>query len=314
VVFQGNNVKDEDSYHAFFNDLGSAPSTISAGHFADFYGMLPGNVVEQADAVRAYTQAPLMGTKTWVRIPREEWPKEWKGMRDPVCPLRLALYGHPDSGSCWEVWNDAKMREIGFRPIDGWSGCYFHDKKKALLTVYVDDFKMAGPKKSVAELWKLISQRIELEDPTPPGRYLGCMHKACKLEILEDEQPMAGLPGIPASSGGQPLSKDGSVESKKKCTVNGMVYDLSSFVSQCLDLYEELAGPNFRPYKKVGTPFVAEAEGSKKAEDEEPGALASIALRVLMKVFYAARVGRYDIMKAVTYLAKKVLKLSLIHI
>ena len=28
--------------------------------------------------------------------PRNRWPKEWKGMKDPVCPLRLASYGHPD--------------------------------------------------------------------------------------------------------------------------------------------------------------------------------------------------------------------------
>jgi len=100
VVFQGNNVKDEESMQALFNDLGSSPSTIAAGHFADFYGMLEGHIVQQADAVRAYTQAPLMGTKTWVRIPREEQPPSWRRFRDPVCPLLLALYGHPDSGSC----------------------------------------------------------------------------------------------------------------------------------------------------------------------------------------------------------------------
>ena len=122
-MFQGNNVKDENAYASPFKDLDSAPSTHAFGHCADFFGMLDGHIVEQADAARAYTQAPLMGTKTWVRIPREEWPSHWLKMRDPVCPLRLALYGHPDSGSCWEVWNDEKMREIGFAPFPQWTGC-----------------------------------------------------------------------------------------------------------------------------------------------------------------------------------------------
>ena len=93
-------MKDEHSFNALFNDLGSSPSTIATGHFADFYGLLPGHVAQQADAIRPYTQALLMGIRTWVRLPREGWPERWKAMRDPVCALRLALHGYPDSGSC----------------------------------------------------------------------------------------------------------------------------------------------------------------------------------------------------------------------
>lgn len=39
---------------------------MAAGKFADFYGTLKGLTIEQVDAVRAYTQAPLVRTKTWV--------------------------------------------------------------------------------------------------------------------------------------------------------------------------------------------------------------------------------------------------------
>jgi len=38
VVFQGNNVRDEDNLGALFNDLGSSPATMAAGRFVDFYG------------------------------------------------------------------------------------------------------------------------------------------------------------------------------------------------------------------------------------------------------------------------------------
>ena len=61
-----------------------------------------GSEVRGAAHAQAYTQAKLEGTETWVRLPVHEWPKAWEGMRDPVCRLRLALYGHPDSGGGWE--------------------------------------------------------------------------------------------------------------------------------------------------------------------------------------------------------------------
>ncbi len=48
---------------------------MSSGKFLDFLGFLPGWVLMQADDVRAYVQATLTGVATWVRIPREQWPK-----------------------------------------------------------------------------------------------------------------------------------------------------------------------------------------------------------------------------------------------
>ena len=102
VVFRGNQVRDEDHYLATFQDMGSAPASMASGKFSDFLGLLPNWRLMQADAVRAYTQALLRGTTTWIRLPREQWPANWHGMRDPVCRLRLALYGHPDAGTCWE--------------------------------------------------------------------------------------------------------------------------------------------------------------------------------------------------------------------
>ena len=52
-------------------------------------------------------------------------------------------------------------KEVGFR---------------LLLAVYVDDFKMAGPKDNLAKGWELIGSRIDVDTPSPLGRYLGCEH------------------------------------------------------------------------------------------------------------------------------------------
>ena len=73
---------------------------MQASKAADVWGMLEGHSTQQADAVQAYTQSKLGGTDTWVTLPKDAWPPEWHnlGYDDPVCPLILALYGHPDSG------------------------------------------------------------------------------------------------------------------------------------------------------------------------------------------------------------------------
>ena len=61
-----------------------------------------------ADVTSAYLQAELKGTTTWVHIPEHRWAEHWfkieggevvgKVYHIPVCPLGMALHGHPDSG------------------------------------------------------------------------------------------------------------------------------------------------------------------------------------------------------------------------
>jgi hypothetical protein len=126
VVFQGNDVKDENWDVALFQELSSCPATMEAAKAADCYGLFPGHDIQQADAEQAYTQAKLGGTPTWVRLPPDARPKSWAGFRDPVCPLRLALYGHPDSGGFWEQHCTAHLRKCGFEEIEEWRSCFFH--------------------------------------------------------------------------------------------------------------------------------------------------------------------------------------------
>ena len=160
-VFRGNAVRDENHYAAVFQDLGSSPASMSAAKIADLLGLLPGCCTMLADAIRAYCQALLVGVPTWVRLPRDQWPASWSKMRDPVVPLRLALYGHPDAGTCWEKHCDAKLGEKRFSPVIGWPGCYSHSSLAVFLTVYVDDFKMSGREADVAKAWKLIKDSFK---------------------------------------------------------------------------------------------------------------------------------------------------------
>jgi hypothetical protein len=181
VAFQGNRVKDQNYDQAMFAELGSCPATMEAGKAADTYGLFMGHTVEQADAEQAYVQAKLGGeTPTWVRLPRDRWPLSWfKGRsvtgtplyHDPVCPLILALYGHPDSGGYWEKHCETHLLSVGFEPIEDWRSCYFHPSLRLFLVVYVDDFKMSGPQKTISKGWSLIRAGVKTEDPTVTGKY-----------------------------------------------------------------------------------------------------------------------------------------------
>ena len=75
---------------------------------------------------------------------------------------------------------------------------------------------------------------------------------------------------------------------------------------QALELYEELAGP--QKYRKVHTPFVSDERledlVGKSSGEEKPSVLGHIALRLVMKILYAARNGRPDLLRPTTELAK----------
>ena len=178
-MFQGNNVRDENAEIALFSKLGSAPSTMEAGKAVDAYGAISGHTAEQCDGVQAYTQALMKGVETWVEIPKNRWPKAWIGRcQRPVCKLRIALYGHPHSGGLWEKHCEKMLKMSDFVAVDPdlWPSVFWHPTLRLLMVVYVDDFKMSGPKENLAKGWKLIGARIDVDTPCACNRYLGCDH------------------------------------------------------------------------------------------------------------------------------------------
>ena len=256
----------------------------------------------QAGAVRAYTQALLQGTITWARLPCDQWPAHWNGMRDPVCRLRLALYGHPDAGTCWERHCEEKLEVAGFRPVRNWPGCSVHKTLHAFLTVHVDDFKLACAKRHADAAWHATKAQLQLEDPTPLDRYLGCTH-----------QEEGGLLVNPTKTPGRNLPRLSDCFRDEKSTPHGRVvralrYDMVSFVDQCIDSYKSLAGPDAKPLQRVSTPVLDESTAWSPPEGEPTGVLRNVALKILMKTLYAARMVRPDILRATCMLARRVSK------
>ena len=292
---------------------------MDAARTGDAYGCMPGHTAEQCDAEQAYMQAMLVCANTWVRIPRDQWPASWAGKyTDPVCPLVLALYGHPDSGGHWEAHCEKHLLEAGYVPIPSWRSCFWHPTLKLFLVVYVDDFKFSGPADKIAEGWELIRRHIKTDEPHPVDQFLGCKHVA-----FERKLPDTGV------------------------TVRGMEYDMESFLISCVERYKELTGVT--TLRKATTPFLHEstkpdmdgvissaefepdpdaayaellqyiegggettatfttgASPGEEGSDPTTSRLAPYAAKVLMKILYAARYARMDLLRAVCVLAQNV--------
>ena len=103
-------------------------------------------------------------------------------------PLNYALYGHPDARTYWEQKSHHKVLASGFERVPGdWDSLFYHPDHKLMLTIYVDDFRMAGAKEKRALGWKLLTtgeNKLELGDPAPPDRSLGCYQR--KIDITLD--------------------------------------------------------------------------------------------------------------------------------
>ena len=142
---------------------------MEAAKIIEGFGSQPNFSKQQADARQAYPQALFQGVETWVRLPRSRWPKEWEGFEDPVCPLMLALYGHPDSGGIWENHCASQLEGNGWVQVlpEIWQRIFYHPDLELLLVIYVDDFKMAGPQGNLKKGWANISSVIDMDPPRP---------------------------------------------------------------------------------------------------------------------------------------------------
>lgn len=179
TVFQGNNVRDENSDHALFSELGSSPASMEAAKFLDAFGCQPGFSKQEAEAAQAYIQALFTGLPTWLSLPRNRWPAGWEEKYyRPMVPLILALYGHPDSGRIWEKHLNSSIATVGWEQIlpDVWQSIFYHAEFNCILVVYVDDFKMAGPTENLEKAWASIKSVVNIEDSAPFDRYFGCQH------------------------------------------------------------------------------------------------------------------------------------------
>ena len=145
------------------------------------------------------------------------------------------------------------------------------------MLVYVDDFKMAGTPQSCAKLWAQLREKLDLEEPHTLERCLGCHHHQSEQKLGNGR------------------------------SVRVMRYDMTEFINSCVARYLDVAGGNTACLKSVPTPFLSEPDPDP-AGDKADGRLGESVASVLMKILYAARMVRFDLLKAIQALASRIHK------
>ena len=197
---------------------------------------------------------------------------------------------------------------------------FWHSETKALLTIYVDDFKLACRKQHAHKLWTALRERISLDEPTAPDRFLGC-HLEEFEALAEDMHEILGI--RPGQFGRGEVGEDGkTIKQTKpfplrlpdpKRKVKGYKYNLQKYFEKAVDKYCHIAGITKDKLRKVQTPFIDESKLAQGFVEQdpgngtgkpEPGVLQKPAASVVMTVLWVARYGRFDLLRAAGYLTQ----------
>ena len=188
---RGDIVKDDSGSFAVFTEQGSSASQMTAAKVMDIISRLPECAGQAADAVSAYTQVKMKDAPKllkipksecpdiWSRLPRYTWPKSWSSIEDPVVPLERNLYGHPLAGLLWERQFENIPLKYGWEKVSNWECLFVHREKGLILSVYVDDIKLAGKKQNIDPMWKVLNNEVDFGEPTSFLDHvcLGCTQK-----------------------------------------------------------------------------------------------------------------------------------------
>ena len=188
-------MKDDSGSYAAFTEQRSSPSQMTAVKVMDIISRLPGCAGQAADAVSACTQVKMEDAPKllkiqksecpdiWIRLPRHKWPKSWSSMEDPVAPLERNLHGHPLAGLSWKRQFEKILLGYGSEKVSNWECLFVNREKGLLLSVYVDDIKLAGNKENIDPMWKVLNKEVDLGEPTSflDPENLGCTQRQCEI-------------------------------------------------------------------------------------------------------------------------------------
>ena len=98
------------------------------------------------------------------------------------------------------------------------------------MVIYVDDFKIAGPKEALPRVWELLRQGLKIGPEGPAAHFLGCTHERGSFTLANGTE------------------------------VTSMTYNMEPFLRSCVDLYLSLSRERgFQSnLRDVATPFIAE--------------------------------------------------------
>lgn len=167
------------------------PTGLQAIRFTTLYGALKDNDYLDVDADTAFLQAeygvaggnaPPLFVSMDKRIPNEiyieelELGEEFKMLKDPVFPVLMSIYGTNRGQIDFAAHLRNKLRLKNFVELRDVELGLFKRKEggnNTLISVYVDDSRIAGPKCSLEATIKDIGNSIKMKKPSKDDTYVG---------------------------------------------------------------------------------------------------------------------------------------------
>ena len=182
--------------------------------------------------------------------------------------------------------------------------CLFvHREKGSLLSVYVDDIKLAGKKQNLDPMWKLLNKEVDLGEPTSflDHVYLGCIQRQCEIskDTVDNYRTMFEWR---ISAGG--VEK---LPFPQNLRISSWSYDMAGHAKKCVERYCELANKTTQQLYKVSTPGIDDHHLQRR-RNEICWRIVTCMLSNCSECLYLARIGRPDILWSVNKLARSITK------
>ena len=187
IVFRGDNVRTAEGDYAQFQEIKVIPTTIAGININLAFGMKRGHSTTQSDVVKAYIQSDLNTlVPTYVELPWELTPEHLRHLHRPCTRLWKSLYGHPESGGHWAHRFADVISTLGGFESKIFPSNFTIPKWGLLVTLYVDDMLVSGPRENHTKFWSELGKHLKFEEPQPVNRVLGRNHIR-KGDVVEFE-------------------------------------------------------------------------------------------------------------------------------